>query len=43
VCRARALRMFSEDMIGDVRACLLSAELLRRVLTLSVRCRDGGG
>jgi hypothetical protein len=43
VCRVKALRMFLGDVIEDVGSYLLSAELLRRVLTLLVRCIDGGG
>jgi hypothetical protein len=35
--------MFVGDTFEDARAWLLSAELLRRVLTLLVRCIDGGG
>lgn len=37
----RVLRNFLEDICGVERVCLLSAELLRVVLTLLVRCIDG--
>jgi hypothetical protein len=43
VCRVRALHMSLGDMFEDVRAWLLSAELLRGVMTWLVECIDGGG
>jgi hypothetical protein len=42
-CRVRALHMFLGNVFGNVGVCLLSAELLIRVVTLLVRCTDGGG